>query len=99
MKYWGGAYTVTYAEMMGVLTKLGFQPEFDGKHNRYTHEKYKSMVLMPVNNLSQTMEAAEVLAYSSRLYLQGVIKEEENIIRKIQKNRLKKANNKQLAAW
>ena len=93
---------VTYAEMIEVLTKLGYQPEFDGKHNRYTHEKYKSMVLMPVNNLSQTMEAAEVAAYSSRLYLQGALKEEENLIRKIQKNRLKKSqkqsNNAQLAA-
>jgi hypothetical protein len=59
------------------------------------------MVLMPVNNLSQTMEAAEVVAYSLRLYLQGALKEEENLIRKIQKNRLKKSkkqpNNEQLA--
>jgi hypothetical protein len=90
---------VTHAEMIEVLTKLGYQPEFDGKHNRYINEKYKSMVLMPVNNLSQTMEAAEVVAYSSRLYLQGVIKEEENLIYMIQKNRLKKskktANTKQ----
>ena len=38
----------------------------------------------------------------SRLYLQGALKEEENLIRKIQKNRLKKSqkqsNNAQLAA-
>jgi predicted RNA binding protein YcfA (HicA-like mRNA interferase family) len=82
---------VTYREMIDVLTKLGYYPEFDGKHNRYVNTKYKSMVIMPVHNLDETMERIDVASTSYRLYLQGVIKEEENLIRKIQANRLKKS--------
>ncbi len=84
---------ITFNELIEVLTKLGYHPEFDGKHNLYINEKYKSMVKMPVHNLDELMERADVAAYSSRLYLQGVIKEEEDLIRKIQKNRLKKSKN------
>jgi predicted RNA binding protein YcfA (HicA-like mRNA interferase family) len=90
---------ITYREMIEVLTKLGYHPEFDGKHNRYVNTKYKSMVIMPVDNLDETMERIDVAITSYRLYLQGVIKEEENLIRKIQKNRLKKSmpvSNKEL---
>jgi hypothetical protein len=82
---------VTFREMIEVLTKLGYHPEFDGKHNRYINEKYKSIVIMPVDNLDETMERIDAAIYSRRLYMQGVIKEEENLIRKIQKNRLKKS--------
>ena len=82
---------VSYAEMIEVLTKLGYHPEFDGKHNRYINDKYKSIVIMPVENLDETMESIDVALDSRRLYRQGVIREEENLIRKIQKNRLKKS--------
>jgi hypothetical protein len=82
---------VTHREMIEVLTKLGYHPEFDGKYNRYINEKYKSIVLMPIDNLDEMMGKADVAAFSSRLYRQGVIKEEENLIKKIQANRLKKA--------
>jgi predicted RNA binding protein YcfA (HicA-like mRNA interferase family) len=81
---------VTYAEMSQVLTKLGYHQEFDGKHNRYTNEKHKSIVILPVRPLDEIVERIDVAAASYRLYLQGVIKEEENLIRMIQKNRLKK---------
>ena len=90
---------VTYREMIEVLTKLGYHPEFDGKHNRYINDKYKSIVIMPVEDLDETMESIDVALDSRRLYRQGVIKEEENLIQKIQKNRLKKSkpvSNKEL---
>ena len=82
---------VTYGEMITVLTKLGYQQEFDGKHNRYTNEKHKSVVVLPVRPLDETVERIDVAAASYRLYLQGVIKEEENLVRMIQKNRLKQS--------
>ena len=82
---------VTFREMIEVLSTLGYHPEFDGKYNRYINEKYKSMVIMPVDNLDETMERIDVSITSYRLYLQGVIKEEENLIKKIQANRLKKS--------
>jgi hypothetical protein len=81
---------VTYGEMIEVLTKLGYHQEFDGKNNRYVNEKQGSFVLLPLNAADAILEKAYVAAYSSRLYLQGVIKEEESLIYMIQKNRLKK---------
>jgi predicted RNA binding protein YcfA (HicA-like mRNA interferase family) len=83
---------VTYGETNQVLTKLGYHQEFDGKHNRYVNEKHKSIVVLPVRPLDEIVERIDVAAASYRLYLQGVIKEEENLIRMIQKNRLKKSN-------
>jgi predicted RNA binding protein YcfA (HicA-like mRNA interferase family) len=82
---------VTYGEMNQVLAKLGYHQEFDGKHNRYVNEKYKSMVVLPARPHDEVVERIDVAAASYRLYLQGVIKEEENLIRMIQKNRLKKS--------
>ncbi len=82
---------VTYGEMIEVLTKLGYHQEFDGKNNRYVNEKLGSFVLLPVKPSDEILEKAYVAAYSSRLYLQGVIKDEESLIHKIQKNRLKKS--------
>ena len=83
--------SVTYGEMIEVLEKLGYQPEFDGKHNRYINEKHNSWVVLPVNSLDTTLERIYVAVISHRLYLQGVIKEEENLVRMIEKNRLKKS--------
>jgi hypothetical protein len=81
---------VTYGEMIEVLTKLGYHQEFDGKNNRYVNDKYDSFVLLSVRPSNDILERAYVAAYSSRLYLQGVIKEEESLVHMIQKNRLKK---------
>ena len=82
---------VNYREMIAVLTKLGYRQEFDDKHNRFVNEKHKSIVVLPVRPLDEMVERIDVAAASYRLYLQGVIKEEENLVRMIQKNRLKKS--------
>jgi hypothetical protein len=81
---------VTYSEMIEVLTKLGYHQEFDGKVNRYVNEKHDSMVLLPVGAPNETLDKLHVAVASFRLYLQGIIKEEESLIYMIQKNRLKK---------
>ena len=83
--------SVTYGEMIEVLTKLGYRQEFDGKNNRYINEKFSSWVALPVSPLDTMLERIYVAVVSHRLYLQGVIKEEENLVRMIQKNRLKKS--------
>ena len=83
--------SVTYGEMIVELTKLGYRQEFDGKNNRYINEKHNSWVVLPVNSLDTTLERIYVAVISHRLYLQGVIKEEENtLMLMIEKNRLKK---------
>ena len=67
---------VTYGEMIEVLTKLGYHQESDGKNVRYINDKLKSFVLLPIRSLNEILEKSYVAVYSSRLYLQGVIKEE-----------------------
>lgn len=52
---------VSYAEMIEVLTKLGYHPEFDGQHNRYIDEQFKSMVILPVNNLDEMVRQDKLL--------------------------------------
>jgi hypothetical protein len=81
---------VTYGEMIEVLTKLGYHQEFDGKNNRYVNEKHDSYVLLSVKSPEVILEKVYVAVYSSLLYGQGIIKEEESLIYMIQKNRLKK---------
>lgn len=82
---------VTYGEIIEVLTKLGYRQEFDGKGYRYVNDKHDSYVLLRVASPDEILEKAYVAAHSSLLYRQGIIKEEESLIHKIQKNRLKKS--------
>ena len=82
---------VTYGEMIEVLTKLGYTQEFDGKSNQYVNEKHKSRVLLPVGSPDEILDKLYVAIASYRLYMQGVIKQEESIIHMIQKNREKKS--------
>jgi hypothetical protein len=81
---------VTYGEMIEVLTKLGYRQELDGKGYRYINDKHDSYVLIRAASPDEMFEKAYAAAYSSLLYRQGIIKEEESLIHKIQKNRLKK---------
>ena len=82
---------VTYGEMIEVLKKLGYSQEFDGKNNSYFNEKYKSMIVLPVGTPDEILDKRYVATASYRFYMQGVIKTEETLIHKIQKNRLKKS--------
>jgi hypothetical protein len=81
---------ITYGEMIEVLTKLGYRKEFDGKNNRFVNDGFKSMVILPVREDNSTVEIIHVESYSYRLFLQGILKAEEDLIRMVEKNRLKK---------
>jgi hypothetical protein len=70
---------ITYGEMIEVLTKLGYRKEFDGKNNRFVNDGFKSMVILPVREDNSTVEIIHV-----------VLKAEEDLIRMVEKNRLKK---------
>ena len=82
---------VTYGEMIEVLTKLGYRQELYGKGYRYINDKHDSYVLLRAASPDEMLEKAFAAAYSSLLYGQGIIKTEESLIHKIQKNRLRKA--------
>ena len=83
--------SVTYGEMIEVLEKLGYHQEFDGKQNRYINEAYNSYVILAVRPSEDTLEKVLLDTYSYRLYMQGVIKEENSLLLMIEKNRLKKS--------
>ena len=83
--------SVTYGEMIEVLEKLGYHPEFDGKHNRYINEKYNSWVTLAIRPNDDVFDRMIFDTYSYRLYMQGVIKEENSLLLMIEKNRLKKS--------
>lgn len=82
---------ITYGEFIEVLTNLGYVKEFDGKNNRFINDKYKSLVLLPVRPSEEILEKVYTAAASYQLYMQGVIKQEENLVKKVQQNRLKKS--------
>ena len=82
---------VTYGEMIEVLEKLDYHPEFDGKHNRYINEKYDSWVTLAIRPNDDALDRMLFDTYSRRLYMQGVIKEENTLMLMIEKNRLKKS--------
>ncbi len=81
---------ITYGEMIESLIKLGYHREVDGKINRFINEKFKSEIKLPLKDLNETVEKIYVAGFSYRLYLQSVIKKEEDLIKMIQKSRLKK---------
>ena len=86
-----GKVFATYGEMIEILEKLGYHQEFDGKHNRYVNEKFNSYVILAVRPSEDTLEKVLLDTYSYRLYMQGVIKEENSLLLMIEKNRLKKS--------
>ena len=83
--------SVTYGEMIEVLEKLGYHPEFDGKHNRYINEKYNSWVTLAIRPNDDVFDRMIFDTYSYQLYMQDVIKEENSLLLMIEKNRLKKS--------
>lgn len=82
--------TVTNGELMRVLTQLGYHKETDEIKHRFINDKYKSIVDLPVRPLDEIVQKIYLANYSYRLYMQGVIKQEENLIKKVLQNRLKK---------
>ena len=87
--------SVTYGEMIEVLEKLGYRPEFDGKYNRYSNKEHNSIVRIPICSPDELVENVYLETDSRHLYYQGVIKTEDGILRLIEKNRLKKSKKTQ----
>ena len=81
--------SVTYGEMIEVLQQLGYHPEFDGQHNRYINAEHNSILILSIKPSTEMLEKVYFETYSYRLYMQDVIKEEDDLLQMIQKNRLK----------
>jgi hypothetical protein len=69
-----------YDEFFGVLTKLGFKNEPTEKGIRYVNKKQKSIVMLPTRPSNDKILMAHVAAYAYQFYMQGIIKEEFDMI-------------------
>ena len=82
--------TVTNAELIKVLTQLGYRNESNEERYHFVNDKYKSAVDLPLNPLDAVVRHQFLAIYSYQLYMQGVIKDEENLVKKVLQNREKK---------
>lgn len=78
----------TYKEFLKVLTILGYKEEPSKKELRMVHKSKKSIVSLPLRSMDETVLLDYLTAYSYQLYMQGVIKEEEDIATMLAQNRL-----------
>ena len=81
--------TITSGEFIQVLTKLHYRKETEGNYYRFVNDKYNSIVILPIQPLDESVLKVHLATYTFRLQLQGVIKQEEDIIKMVEKNRLK----------
>lgn len=80
---------ITFRELIKVLTQLGFRDESDDEKYRFVNDKHSSIVHLPLRSLDENVMKIDVAANSYRLYMQGVIQKEENLVNKVLQNRLK----------
>jgi hypothetical protein len=82
--------TVTNSELIKVLIQLGYRDESTDIKYRFVNDAHNSIVELPLHPLEESVRKVDLDIYSYRLYMQGVTKQEENLIKKVQKNRLNK---------
>jgi hypothetical protein len=75
---------------MNVLIQLGYQDKSTEKKYRFVNDKYNSIVDLPLLPLDEAVRKVDLAIYSYQLYMQGVIREEENLIKKVLQNRSKR---------
>jgi hypothetical protein len=81
---------VTNDALISVLTQLGYRNETNEERYHFINDKHKSIVDFPLRPLEDVVQKEYLAIYSYQLYMQGVIKEEESLLRKIQQNLMKK---------
>ena len=81
--------TITNAEFIQVLTKLHYQKKDVGENYVFANNKYNSIVILPIKPMSEPVQKVHLATYTFRLFLQGVIKQEDDIIKMVEKNRIK----------
>ena len=89
--------SVTNQELMKVLMQIGFRNESSEEDYRFVNDKYNSIVVLPVRPLDEAVQRMYLASYSYQLYLQGVIGDEENLVKKVLQNRTKRSSKKAMA--
>ena len=80
---------VTNGEFIKVLTQMGFRDESTKEGFRFVNDKYNSEIVLIVRPFDEALQRIDVADFSYQLYMQGVIKTEESLVKKILQNREK----------
>ena len=70
---------VTYGEITDVLMQLGYRNESNEERYHFVNDTYKSVVDLPPYPLGDVVKHQFLAIYSYQLYMQGIIKNEENL--------------------
>lgn len=81
---------ITNSELIRVLTRMGYRDESTEKKYRFVNDKYNSIVDLPLTPLHENVRKIDLSIYCYQLYMQGVIRQEENLVKKVLQNRAKK---------
>jgi hypothetical protein len=81
--------SITNNEFIKVLKQLGYRSELTEERYRFVNDKHDSIVVIPANPLDESVQRIYVANYSYQLYMQGVIKDEESLVKMVQRNRAK----------
>ena len=81
--------SITNRELIKVLIQIGFRDESTKERFRFVNDKYNSEITLFARPLDEVVQRIDIAEYSYQLYMQGVIKNEEDIVKKVLKNRAK----------
>lgn len=79
---------VTYGEIAQSLKQLGYRDESTSQHFRFVNDAYKSEFLLPTRPLDTLFVKANTVSFSNLLFMQGVVKNPDKLVKLIEKNRL-----------
>lgn len=80
---------VTYGEVAQALEQLGYRNESNLEYFKFINEKYQSEIILPASPLESDFVKANTVGFSNLLFMQGVIKDPDNLVKIIEKNRNK----------
>lgn len=79
--------TVTYGEVAQALKQLGYQDESTNEYFKFVNNAFSSEILLPARPLETLFVKANTVGFSNLLFMQGVIKEPNKLVKLIEKNR------------
>jgi hypothetical protein len=80
--------SITYGELAQALTQLGYKNESNANHFRYVNKKHDSVISLRANSANRILFKAIVSGFAYQLSMQGVIEEEDDLAKLVEKNRM-----------
>jgi hypothetical protein len=88
---------VTYGEMAQALTQLGFKDESTSELFLFVREARKVEVRLPYRPDDTLFAKINTLGFSNILFMQGIIKHPDNLVKMIEKKRSSMKVKKEMA--